>query len=508
MEKLSNLNRTFTENGDLSYKSTLNANLDFFGQASSKRNNPTLAVELFEKAYKENKEFAIMNLLFLRDIKNGNGERYLTRVCLKWLADNDPDMFIRLMYNNFVEYGRWDDMIIFANHSNTDIQDAILKLIHVQLVYDVKHAIDNNPISLLAKWMPTESSKDIKKKNLARFIANNIFYGDYKLYRQIIGDLRSRLNLVETYLTNKDYSFDYNAVPAGASLKYMEAFLRNDEERVKEYLESIKKNPSKMTKKVDKMYPYQLSSMARKAINMEDRDQIDYINTLWEAYSKDDLKQSCIVVCDMSFSMTDGLGPKTSCRMIDVSSSLAIYVAERLPGVLKNHFITFSRDPELVDLSNCNSFVEKLLEVDKYCKPENTDIEKVYNLLYDVAEKTDGEGIPDYVLVLSDMEFDWGCDNEKSTLDVLKEKFANAGFKMPRMIWWNLNGRSAKFPTIKEDDNIYISGFSQHLFQHICNSESSMFNAEIFMMDTLRDLYDEFIQTLHSDNTLYLSSFM
>lgn len=69
------VNVTVTENGDKAYKSTFNANLDFFGGAASQRGWKTIVKDMFKKAYYENKILALKNMFYLRDINNGCGER-------------------------------------------------------------------------------------------------------------------------------------------------------------------------------------------------------------------------------------------------------------------------------------------------------------------------------------------------------------------------------------------------------------------------------------------------
>ena len=47
--------------------------------------------------------------------------------------------------------------------------------------------------------------------------------------------------IIENNLREKDYSFNYEHVTSGAMFKYRYAFLKNDEERYKKYLEELSK---------------------------------------------------------------------------------------------------------------------------------------------------------------------------------------------------------------------------------------------------------------------------
>ena len=49
----------------------------------------------------------------------------------------------------------------------------------------------------------------------------------------------------------------------------------------------------------------------------------------------------------------------TTVSASDVATALAIYFSEKMNGQFKNNFITFSRNPQLVNLDNCKSLREK-----------------------------------------------------------------------------------------------------------------------------------------------------
>ena len=45
---------------------------------------------------------------------------------------------------------------------------------------------------------------------------------------------------------------------------------------------------------------------------------------------------------------------------LDVATALSIYTAQHNTGPWKNKYITFSSNPEIVDLSECHSLAEAL----------------------------------------------------------------------------------------------------------------------------------------------------
>ena len=104
-------NVTYTENGARAYYSTGNACLDLFGIVGALRKaDESRIIELFTKAYAENKDLALRILFYARDIRGGLGERRVFRVLLKYAAD----YFSESVGKNILlipEFGRFDDCL-------------------------------------------------------------------------------------------------------------------------------------------------------------------------------------------------------------------------------------------------------------------------------------------------------------------------------------------------------------------------------------------------------------
>jgi hypothetical protein len=73
--------------------------------------------------------------------------------------------------------------------------------------------------------------------------------------------------------------------------------------------------------------------------------------------------------------------------------------------------------------------------------------------------------LPKQILVISDMEFDeaTGLDASKVLFDSIEEKYNLCGYKMPRLIFWNVCGRTDTIPKVDNEEGLcLLSGFSQN----------------------------------------------
>ena len=103
-------NVAFTANGAKSNASSLDACVDFFGKGAAMRAQSDVAViDLFSKSFCQDRLVALKTLFYIRDIREGQGCRREFRICMKWLAENYPDIFLKNI-KNIPEFGRYDDL--------------------------------------------------------------------------------------------------------------------------------------------------------------------------------------------------------------------------------------------------------------------------------------------------------------------------------------------------------------------------------------------------------------
>lgn len=180
--------KQLTENGAVGYMTTGKELLDLNFKTSSLRNKSEDEIfKLFLKAFHEDKLLAIKWLFFMRDAREGMGERRSFRIILNGLGHQHPTIAKELI-SLVPEYGRWDDLYSLMDG---DLTEYVVDFIYQQLQEDCGNYLNKKPISLLAKWLPKESTKKYKK-------VYNILLKKFgmtpKKYRRIVSDLRKYLD--------------------------------------------------------------------------------------------------------------------------------------------------------------------------------------------------------------------------------------------------------------------------------------------------------------------------
>ena len=96
--------------------------------------------------------------------------------------------------------------------------------------------------------------------------------------------------------------------------------------------------------------------------------------------------------------------------------------------------------------------------------------------------------MPDSLLIISDMEFD-SSHIKKTNLEIIKQKYLDADYEMPNIVFWNVNGRVNNLPAQANEHGVaLISGASPAIIKSVLAGNIS---PEIVMMNTLNsERYD------------------
>ena len=474
-------NYAITENGALTHKSTLDGLMDLFamGAAYRSRTNEDVIL-LFKNAFDEDPVYALKCLFYLRDVRGGQGERRFFRVATKWLASYNTDAMRRNL-KHVPEFGRWDDLFVFIG---TPLEADALNIVKHQLALDAQCKTP----SLLAKWMPSENTSSVKTVAVAKTVRQ--FLGmTSKQYRKVLSALRSRINVLERLMSEGRWDeIEFDKIPSKAGLKYKNAFARHDIERmkrnpeVKTYADFAKDTTTKVNAK--DLYPYEVVDKALHT-NVSTLDNTDrlMVNKFWDNLTDyfNGKSLNALAVVDTSGSMSWSGG---AAAPINVAISLGLYCAERAQGPFAGHYVSFSSRPQLIETKGVD-FVDKVRRIYRTNLCENTNIEATFDMLLNTAIQNHctQDELPENILVISDMEFDVGSGhgygygrsswNPKTLMEGIREKWALHGYRMPHLIYWNVDARQNNIPEDIGVGNIsYVSGMSPSIFEQIMSGKT------------------------------------
>ena len=477
-------NNSTTENGAVGYRTTGKALLDFnFKVASYRNKNGVEIVNDFMKVFYEDKLTAMKFLFFIRDREEGLGERRVFRVIIAELASVEPEI-IKAIMPLVAEYGRYDDLLELFN---TPLEKDVIELFKEQIDNDAKNFRNKKPVSLLAKWLPSINASEKQKVRAKKIIKQWGITEEF--YRKTLSKLRQYIDVTERKMCANEWDqIKYENVPSRANLNYNAAFLRHDEERRRAFLGQVEKGEKKIH--AGKLYPHDIVhkytdvySWNRKLYPLDTA-----LEQLWKALPQKEIANT-LVVADGSGSMTSTIG-KTNVTALDVANALAIYFAEHNKGEFNNTYITFSENPQLVRFNKADSLHDKIAKALAHNEVANTNIEKVFGLILKTAidNKLSQEEMPKNILIISDMEFDecaaitkdtndWGIGRivnrpTKKLFKVIENEYNGYGYKLPKLIFWNVASRTGTIPMKENDLGVaLVSGFSTNIAEMVMNDK-------------------------------------
>ncbi|GAB2219954.1 hypothetical protein Droror1_Dr00007595 [Drosera rotundifolia] len=258
-------------------------------------------------------------------------------------------------------------------------------------------------------------------------------------------------------LAKKWDTLPYNRVASVAMKNYTEIFQKHDEDRFKQYLEDVKSGKAKIA--AGALLPHEIMRA------LDDSDGGEVAELQWRRMVEDMAKQGklsdCIAVCDVSGSMNG--------EPMEVCVALGVLVSELSKEPWKGKVITFSARPWLTLIEGKDQ-VEKMGFVRRMDWDANTDFQKVFNLMLEVAVK--GQLQPDRMIkrifVFSDMEFEQASSRPWETdYMAIQRKYEKKGCgnAVPEIVFWNLRASRPIPVPCTQPGVALVSGFSKNLLK-------------------------------------------
>ncbi|KAH7078711.1 hypothetical protein BKA63DRAFT_531534 [Paraphoma chrysanthemicola] len=372
---------------------------------------------------------------------------------------------------------------------------------------------DLKRLSLAAKWSPTFGEFHDKHTFILSTIAEILFpqpasyfpdATNRELYlrharehfrKQYASPLRKALGIVERDISANSFEkITYDRVPSLAMDRYTGIFMKKDHERFSDYVHRVASGTAKISGAT--LLPSTLISKARAAaqnrhpvhtksdfeaakaaaeLKIQGKVIDGQWNTLVQRVRDAGSLQSSLAVCDVSGSMSHPRFRDGSCPM-DSAIGLSLLISEVTAAPFGGGFITFHESPSYLSIAD-NKCDEGLVDKVRYVMGTswgyNTNFVSVFEdviLPMAISNKLRQEDMVKQVFVFSDMQFDAAQDNGTerwtSSFDRIKMKYTEAGYEVPRLIFWNLASNSTDKPvTMDNVDTALVSGYSQGMLK-------------------------------------------
>ena len=456
-------NSTTTENGAFALKSTGNHLLDLYGCAGGLRNEgDDRLFDMFDKAVADNALLAAKLIFYIRDIREGLGERSLARRLLVYAAEKYPNM-VKDNIHLLGEYGRFDDMYSLIDTPLEDHMWTTMKKIFEDDLRTLSDPTGKSSPTLLAKWIKTADASSKKTRELGIKTAINLGYGgNIPLFKRLVRRLRKQIDIVESKMSANQWGdIEYRHVPSRASMIYKSAFRKHDGDRYDAYIESALKGEATIQSAT--VTPYDLIHQTLEYRHCE--KDLKTIEAQWRQlpdYVDSDTNVLCMV--DVSGSMSG--------RPIEVALGLGIYFAEHNRGDFHDLFMTFSEKPDFVTLKG-ETLNDKLHNMINANWGMNTDLARAFRLVLSHALRHNipKSDMPKSIIVISDMEIDQADDNNWTFYDAMYDEYKTHGYEIPNLIFWNVNSRHSVFHVDSERKGVQLaSGESATIFKQVIDN--------------------------------------
>ena len=472
------------EKGALSLATTNNACVDLFFKMTQDFHQNSNFEELINKSWKESPLDTLKIIFQSRDCRGGKGTKKTFINAMKYLSYDYPE-WVEQNISIVPTFGRYKDLIELINNTT---RCQIINLICEQLKEDITNMKEGNPISLLAKWVPSEKKKLNKNNNITKSITKQL-YGEnekepYKKFRkEYLTPLRYYLKIVESYMcSNRWEEIDFSIVPSCAMNRLKKAFQKHTPDKFADWINAVKEGKSKIN--ANQLQPHELVKYYINGGEYDEVVELQWLQIVENTSKLGNFKDS-IVLSDVSGSM-DGVP-------LEVSIALGILISSLTEEPFKDTVISFHTDPTVhIIPDSCTTLQQKVESMKQVPWGGSTNLYKVFELILNKATQYNlsPDQMPKRLYILSDMQFDTAIDNtynDNTTFESIENMFSKTIYKRPDIIFWNLRSDTTIDCPVTESQNGVglISGFSPSILKNILNGD------EITPYTIMRNVIDD-----------------
>lgn len=388
-------------------------------------------------------------------------------------------------------------------------------------------------LSLVVKWAPTPGLSHDRHSNISTAIAQ-LLHHSYSLgpsrvalvpeqelpslethilrsyYRRwILAPLREAIAVPEPLMSaNRWKEIIYSRVASRCMKNNMTRFYAHDPEGFEKYMSLVESGSRKISGAT--LMPHELVADAisayadsrhvpdpkRPSLKDLKKKQADMQLRVIEAQWKtmlDRVKEAgrldnALAVCDVSASMGSIYMSRRDrdVQPIRPAVALSLVVAQIAQPPFNNSFITFSAEPQFVEIDPSQSLGKTIDKIYNADWGMNTNYEAIFlKLLLPLAVQHNikPEDMIKRLFVFSDMQFDesWSQDlsqiNEPGSEwvtnhDVIERAYKEAGYEVPQIVYWNLGFGTSTTPVTHDRQGVAImNGFSPSMMKVFMGEE-------------------------------------
>jgi hypothetical protein len=501
-----------TWNGAISHTTSGEACVDWFFTSSRGVSAETTKKKMIA-SYTENALDTRKLCAYIRDSRGGKGERDISRWMMIEFATNlryvqDLEIFKNNLIHYLGDFGRWDDWICLIG---TPVEEYVIDLVAFQLVKDLILYESGSSFSMCAKWVPSAGKAADKKTgawsklchSMARIYDRLIGTAEmheilhkkfpvenfrHKEMRQLVSMLRKKLDVVERRLCAGDLSgYEYSHCPSRAMALYgakdairgkfpitkgddqqKHAFERQDTDGFTAFREKLASGDKTVKVNAGQLFPHEIINGLALGDELKEAQWKEHVKKARDAGGL----TKAIAIVDTSGSMSGRNGSESSVAPIDVALALGLLISEVTHEAFRDLIITFSKHPAFHKLpsSNDTSLYDRVHSLNRIDWDMTTNFQAVFDLLLNKATsmKLKKEEMPEVIVTISDMQFN-SAEESKTNFEAIQKKYDAAGYKMPHIVFWNVNGSTSDYPCLAADGHAsLISGFSIDLLKCVC----------------------------------------
>ncbi len=388
-------------------------------------------------------------------------------------------------------------------------------------------------VSLVVKWAPTPGASHDRVTNISTALAillhhrgamsslsrpvvtsdvvsaedAHVLRSFYQ--RWVLTPLRAAARVPEPLMAARRWGdVSYKHVPSKCMHINSKHFIKHDAERFEAYLDSVADGKAKISGAT--LLPHELLAKALAPLSFQHKQhkrglpseslpasvlrahiakrEAQVVDAQWDAMIARlrgaGTLDNCLAICDVSGSIGDihwhGRGWETQPILSAVALSMTLAQLAKPP--FANIFVSFSAEPEIVALRAGAGLVAHATAIGGSPWGANTDLHAVFvRLLLPLAvrHRVPRGDMVRRLFVFSDMQFDAADGAGKDAArwetnhDAIARAYAEAGYDVPEIVYWNLAGELETVPVEAERKGVALmSGFSPAMMKVFMGEET------------------------------------